>query len=252
MRSMKKRRLSSDGEKQSVCVRYAIAGKQLCLSCLCRVVQMSRQTVHLIAKAVHKEGEFQLSNFSSCKQQQKGTIRIQGQIVVRFLRQYRQLHGPTCPTGRGSRENETIRLLPTDTEKSKIHEVYLSYWPHIVSDLATAPEFDRMKMPTESLPFRSFLKVWRQRFPILRIARFGTDFCDTCTHLRNQFLTTLPVDARDIIVKGLQQHRQHTFRKYKRYKEIEQQLNSPSSGSAHLTFGFAEKLSLPVLLKQPG
>lgn len=104
--------------------------------------------------------------------------------VVQYLRRYAELHGLLCPTGRGSTSEECVRLLPSDTTKMQLLQSFKSQCRALVAVAQSETQF-RGEGSKNCILHNNFFDVWNQECSWIRIAKLGTDYCDTCTTLKN-------------------------------------------------------------------
>ena len=107
----------------------------------------------------------------------RGTISLQSVVATAFLGRFGQLHSMPCPTGRGSGDESCVRYLPSSTLPTEVYERYCDSW----GDIMTAVMNGKITAGVEPMLKKSFLRVWREKVPTLRIFKRGSDFCDTCT-----------------------------------------------------------------------
>lgn len=103
----------------------------------------------------------------------------------------------------------------------------------------------------EPLVLRSFLNVWRMCYPKLQIQKTGSDFCDTCTQLRNKILSTADAERRKYLLFACQYHRKITAAKLNFYTDkCDVIVQNPFTSEVHITFDYAEKILLPSIWRQ--
>lgn len=243
----KRRKLSNCPNTSTV---YLISGQRVCQSAFCAIVQLARATINRIGTQVAKEGYVEKK--SKLHESRKGKVSMQTAICVRFLRGYGRRFGMACPTGRGSKFDEPVRYIDRDVTNIDVYKQYCQDWSSMVQHVCTEQMWSQQE-PTEPLVFRSFLKVWRQKYPTLRMRQTGTDFCDTCTELKNHIYLLESGEKRETLIEARRMHREKASQEYKVYLELSDKGRStPAQSDVHVTFDFAEKVLLPSLKRQPG
>eukprot|EP00171_Calliarthron_tuberculosum_P022537 IDg22537t1 len=213
----KRRRLTTTSNSSTV---YLIQGQRVCHHAFCGIVQFACATINRMGREVANESN--VKRIPRLKHSRFGKVTLQTTICLHFLKSYGQRNALACPSGRGSKEDEPVR------------------------DLETTGAFRAFGSPF-------VLKIWRERFQSLRIRRLGTDFCDTCTQLRNQIDVLPPGEMRQLLVEIRSLHREKARQEYNIYMELSDRARTnPGTTEVHVTFDFAEKVLLPVLKRQPG
>lgn len=235
-------------EEANCTTRYCIRGNRVCRAAFSAIVQMHPRTVNRIGKAVANSERFQLAD-GAAKANRKGKLTVQSIVALAFLKRYGELNGMSCPTGRGSTEDNPIYWLPNDTTREGVFETYCTEWLSILQ----GNNYEGIVLPTEPLMKNSFVKVWRAHAPTLRILRKGSDFCDTCTQLSGLVSDATEFSIRESLSQVRDKHRKEAAEEFAFYKSLHNHTHLfPNEGTVHLTFDFAEKILLPHLLRQPG
>lgn len=88
----------------------------------------------------------------------------------------------------------------------------------------------------------------------MAVAKAGSEFCDTCTTVRNDIQCLDPMDERySYLSQCLDTHRDNAERKHDHYRLwITSNFDVKDVSAQHLVFDFAEKVLLPHLLRQSG
>lgn len=226
---------------------YYIRGKPFCRAAFSTFVQMNSRTVNRLGKFVTSTESFHLAERAS-KPNNKGKLTVQSIVAIDFLKYYGELNSISCPTRRGSTEDESIHWLPIHTTRAHVHKNYRSEWEPILK----IKDYQGASLPTEPLMQNIFEKLWRAHAPWLRIIKSGSDFCDTCTHLSSLVSSATEFSMRDSITQVRNKHREEAAEEFFFYKSIQNStLLHPNDGTVHLTFYFAEKVLLRYLLRQP-
>eukprot|EP00171_Calliarthron_tuberculosum_P004043 IDg4043t1 len=87
-----------------------------------------------------------------------------------------------CQRGRGSRDKEPLRLLPSSTTKVDVQDSYVESWPSLTRAVEGLTSF--ATPPAASLSYSLFLRYWEKDAPTFRITKIGSDFCDFCTKMK--------------------------------------------------------------------
>ena len=93
--------------------------------------------------------------------------------VKEFLEKYAEEYGLPSP-GRTKRGKENIVFLPTDMTYKSVHVEFLNNWESI----------DNPK-PMQ-LKYVTFLRIWHEVTPNIKLMSPRSDLCDTCHQLRNK------------------------------------------------------------------
>ena len=233
---------------------YVIRGIRLCMGGCCAMMQISRATLwkyhsdvgHLSTFKPYKSG-FYNSNRGS---------RANTLLVMEFLQAKAERDALYCPTGRGSRRNLPVQLLPSDTTKKAVHEEYKEAYPLLLAAYKQKlqEEGTRGRLPSNKpLHRKSFEQLWRQHFPHIRIAKPMTDLCDTCVTLKKQ-IAVCEDEGRncDEVRASYIAHTERAVSERTLYKDCRTKAINDEANFLHLTFDFAEKVHLPRLQNQPG
>ena len=179
-------------------------------------------------------------------------MSVQTVTALLILGRYGELNAMSCPTGRGSAQDIPMSLLPTVTSKSEIYQHYKIEWENIV-DSVVNQRISNTSRPDSPLHKDSFCRAWKKFMPTLKILNSGSDFCDTCTEMKNIADNMKDPTTKEIMEKARQKHRDEASTEFKLYREIQSKVKQiPVGNDIHLIFDFAEKILLPSLLKQPG
>jgi len=246
--SSSRKRTRRTHEEAYCTTKYCIRRKRVCRAGFAAVVQMHPRTVNRLGKSVTSSEGFHVAD-GAAKANRKGKLTVQSIVVLAFLKRYGELNAMSCPTGRGSTEDEPIHWLPSETTRSSVYEIYRTEWGGILEGASRGG----VALPTEPLTQNGFVKVWRAQAPTLRILKSGSDFCDTCTQLSGLVLGAIDDDFRESLSQVRLKHREEARQEFQFYKSLQQHTHLyPNEGTLHLTFDFAEKILLPHLLRQPG
>lgn len=110
----------------------------------------------------------------------------------------------------------------------------------------------RKAFPYKPLNCNTFLLLWRERIPAVKIKPSGTDFCDTCTALRNLIASDKNEEVKETLGGAIIQHRKEADAEPDCYGTLYRSAKENLSGpSVHLTFDFTEKVLLPSLFRKP-
>lgn len=250
----KRRKLKPSSEideppDRRVTTKYALNGRRLCHNGFAAIVQMSPQVVSRHASSVGKSNFFTVIEHASLRR--KGKPSLQTVVSLMFLERHAEVYALACPTGRGSDKDAPIRYFPSDKRRAAVHDEYKKQWSDLIPAASEHINFKGYD-PEEPLNYKSFCKVWHTNFPTLKIMKIGSDFCDTCTKLKNQIEHSTS-DLKDALSNALNIHRKIAKEEFLNYRKVQNSIRDrPSDGTIHIIIDFAEKVLLPHMLKQPG
>jgi len=250
----RKRRSDTCSEGRTT-IGYFVKGKRLCRPAFAAVLQLAEHTCQRHAKDV-ADSDVPSLYLTKHIGSTTGRMGVQKVIVAAFLKQYALVNGMECPRGRGSQEYAPLRLLPSDTSKVHMHSEYMDAWAEISSAMVSLLLTPGSQSLATSGPvsYNLFTRYWKEVMPTLRIAACGSDFCDTCTTLKNTMAAVDATDPRyDSSKQYIEKHRREAKTEFQFYKNCQKTAALPGNTSnIHLVFDFAEKVLLPRLAKQPG
>lgn len=230
---------------------YACRGTKLCRSAFAHLVSLDEQTVSRHATKVSNGGSFVLydSNHSQAHKERFGIQRI---VLYCFLTVFGAQNGLECPRGRGSKDEEPLRILSSSWTKVDVHDRYVSAWEDLLT--AALAEKPSLVRPLGPISYNLFVRYWKEDYSTLRIAVSGSDFCDLCTSLKDDLAhLDSTSDRYTATTQLLQDHRLHAKEAFLFYKMCQTSGQvEPNGVTRHLVFDFAEKVLLPKVQKQPG
>jgi len=228
---------------------YCVLGRRVCVQAFAALTQLSPQVISRHARDV-SQTVLPESYKTEKNKSRKGKLGVQRIAVIAFLMKIASDYGMECLRRWGSQDESPLRLLPSSYTKSSVYMSYKEEWDELKSGLL---EFRRdLSCPSGPISFNLFIRYWKEDMPTLRIAITGTDFCDTCTTLKNAIAVLNPNDIRHENNNSiLRQHVKEAVTEFKYYKRCQQVCNN-KQGDNHLIFDFAEKVLPPKLQKQPG
>eukprot|EP00171_Calliarthron_tuberculosum_P002461 IDg2461t1 len=230
-------------------IRYAIKGNEMCMHGFLAIVNLSRATLQRHAHEVACSNSIDQYKTGKGKWN-KGKSSVQTQVAIGFLRRYSELNGLPCPRGRVFNYMEPVRILPSGIARKHVYEAYEKSWADLKN--CFCQEFGGEGTLSKPLVYKSFCRVWREKYRCLQISAGRTDLCDTCVSLR-RYICTLSGDAKVQKEAELEQHRCNARVEYSYYQKIrESTLLQPSGQTVHLVMDFAEKVLLPSMMDQPG
>lgn len=191
---------------------YAIRGHRMCASAFVAITQIGMTTLQHHGLAVYY--------FSKCVRygMNRKNSRIQTSIVVGFLNRFADLNIYIfCPRSRNETDPETfLRILPSETTNFQVFQEYELEWHHLVdSDVGMHGYIQ--DLPEESLRYSGFWKVWDSKFPFLKFAKKGSDFCDTFSILRNYIKFVDDATAKLELKNALIIHREKARQEFEYY-----------------------------------
>ena len=234
-----------------VTTAFSIKGQRLCLQAFAAITQLSAATISRHAKDVSGEAtpDIYKTLHGTCRKAKSGVQRV---VVHAYLMSVASDFGMECPRGRGSQDESPLLLLPSSFTKTSVYYTYKEKWQGLFQAFL---EFRADKVrPVAPVHFNLFIRYWAVDMPTLHIASLGSDFCDTCTTLKNSLESLEESDIRyDTTREVLQRHLHDSKSEFHTYKACQNECNSARSGNVnHFVFDFAEKVLLPKLEKQPG
>lgn len=229
---------------------YAMRGKRVCRNAFIAIAQISPRALAFHSKDVSSNTSFTRykNNLSSSRSGKPGSNRV---AAIAFLRHYAEMNGMLCPSGSGNTEDECVRILPSDTTKTDVFEKFKLEWPDIVKAAFESPD-SFGSLPKSCLGYSDFVKIWNSFTPWIKIARPGTDFCDTCTKIKNALEFCTDDVMRNGLTTTLESHIHNAQSELEYMKQLRIQSKQEASQTLHLIMDFAEKVLLPSLVKQPG
>lgn len=243
------RALETEFQKRSQFV-YAVRGQRLCRPAFAHLTCLSEHTITRHARIISSADAF-VPYETKLRRSHLGCIGTHRQIVDGYLNHVSTTYALECPTGRGSREGDSVMLLPSDMTKLTIYEDYVDLFPSLREAVTS---FITSSPPDTPLTLSAFTRYWEKGHHMLKVAKTGSDFCDYCTTLRNNLQNLDKDDDRyDVLSILLNKHRDNATKEHQFYRECLLSTQDVLDGSQqHLVFDFAEKVLLPRLLRQPG
>lgn len=152
-------------------VFYALKGHKVCRKSFSEVVGLSAETVRRHALAVSESTTYEeyKSNMGS---QRRGVWGVQRITVKAFLIHIANDFGMECPTGRSSKDESPVRILPSHFTKVQLYNQYKEMWALLVTEVVKGN--DKFKLPDEPLSYNLFLRYWIMDFGLLKIASKGS------------------------------------------------------------------------------
>lgn len=224
----KSRRTSSETpqrEAKRSQAHYTMFGVPVCRNTFLGVYNIGPKLFANRISAV-KDHEFHPAVQTKRSQNAKGVCHTRTLAAEEFLREYAETKGAPDPAGGGADSHQPRYVLPVGTLRGDVYKEY---------------KYTLQQQGTDdtALAYSSFLNVWHQKTPHIRIGTPRTDYCDNCKGfmLKND-------DA------GLQKHRRlaHAEDRFQR-AFVEDSREHP--GDYHVVmFDFAEKIRLPIYTVQ--
>lgn len=149
------------------------------------------------------------------------------------------------PTGQWSRKDEPVRVLDRRTGKEEVYAAYELCWRGMLYVHLNTSTWTQ-EIPTKTLYYRYFFKVWRERYSTFLMIPVGSDFCDVCKELRNA-INNMPLrPARAEIITARRVHRHQVAKEYSTYRLLSDGAKvSPTGQRLHLTFAFKGECLAP-------
>ena len=230
-------------------MRYALRGKNICRNVFAKVLNVSDSSISNQSISVCPSVSF--SSYSSQREKgRKYKLSAQSVITIGFLNRYAELNGMPCPRARGVSDEHVTRVLPSSTT---YHNVYLTYkreWNNLAAEGLDCGFIN--SLPQHPQSFVQFRRVWTSHYSSLKIAPRGSDFYDYCTSKFNHSLS-LSGNERIEVLDELNEHKSIAKSEFNSYIQLRDSVLNDSGGDIlHLVFDYAEKVSLPSMIKQPG
>lgn len=108
-------------------------------------------------------------------------------------------------------------------------------------------------IPATPLKKGCSFNVWNQNKPTLRIINPGSNFCDPCSTLKSIAEIDKNTKNKATMIAAREKNRKTDTEGFSHYTNLQNSARlHPHFSVLHFLFHFAEKLLLPVLLRQPG
>ena len=250
----RKRRYSSlqnetNNGRETTC--FFIKGQRVFLQTFDAIFNLSPETIRSHARDVETNPcrDVYETKHSDSRSGKRGLQRI---IVHAYLMQAAADFGMECPRGRGSQDESPLRLLPSSYSKISLYSSYREAWAELLQGIISLRP--GLQKPTAPIHYNLFSRYWDADMPTLRIATLGSDFCDTCTTLKNTLSNLRKAYVRYKTTKdALMDHLEEAKTEFLYYRKFQKECKENLVGEVyHLVFDFAEKVLLPKLVKQPG
>lgn len=233
-------------KSQNNSTAYVLRCLRVCQSAFAAVIQLSRQTVMCIAKSLSNDGFALFETKRGNSHKWKPSLSS----VVQFLKTYSEIHGLPFPSGRGSKGTKPVRYLDSSITRLDVFTAYKKCWKPMMEYVLEA-YYLTQNILTEPLLYPSFLKTCRNQYPMLRLEGHGSDFCETCTKLRNVIMTIPAGLARDELVLTRRKHHPKAVNEFSVCSTLCRDVGANTAGNmVHLTLYFAENVLLPHLVQQ--
>ena len=230
---------------------YKILGVSICLNLFSSVLGLNRKTVQAQVKHIYSTENLDMYT-TKRNNSHLGHFSAQTAVVTAFLQRYGEVNGQPCPTGRGSTESTCVVRLESCNTKKNVYEKYTEEWSNMINHAMNHVQHTQT-CPEAPASYKTFCKIWLQHLPYLRIAPRGTDFCDTCTIMREKIDHEADEIFKNILISAYEQHRSEAKIEFENYLSIQNEARKNTEETyLHLVFDFAEKRLLPCLTKQPG
>ena len=106
--------LSDGSNEQKNSITYFLRGQSVCRGVFITVFNISRSTFNHHCTEICSTTQFK--PYSTKRgQNRKGAMSAQSFVTSGFLSRFSDLNGMTCPRGRGSFDDEPLRVLPSTT-----------------------------------------------------------------------------------------------------------------------------------------
>lgn len=171
---VKKRRREKKSTGRTTVV-YAIKGRVICQAGFPALLNLSEKTLQRHAQDVTNNPSANIYITEHNKHVWISMV-FEKSIAHAFLKSYAAGYALECPRGRESRDDSPLRLLPSDTSRMQVHQVYGDQFLSIVDGLSQI--LPSCTKPNAPMSYSLFTKYWVELMPTLRIASSGSEFCD--------------------------------------------------------------------------
>lgn len=160
------------------------------------------------------------------------------------------MNGLPCPRGDLYSSDDPRRYLPSGIGLKDVYKEYVKQRAGLFAELVSN---HRIQVePTNLMTEKSFGKIWREKYPCLRLSKGKTDYCNTCAYL-NYEISTLSGPSKLEKQRQLADHRRVADAERNIYNSFKSScIQESSSDTIHLVMDFAEKVLLPSMQDQPG
>ena len=210
-----------------------IRGRRVCTAAFDGIMQISTCTRHRFQSDVTRSARFE-PPVSKRARTSARTATLHTLIAKTFLNRYAVLHGRICPSGRRFANGHQLRALEAGIKRKAVYQKYCKDFP-------VPPAIPKGERPTP-LSLTGFVTVWRRNCTHIKLAKPGSDWCEYCS--------TMCKSQRLHAWQDLTKHREYARAARGKYKELRD--GAPGGDYFHAVFDFAEKLLLPLPLRQPG
>ena len=211
-------------------IQYIVNGYTICKSSFLFIFNIGTTFLNNVAKDIKNNG------CGLFVPSYNGAIKGRGKkdsLVLKFLKKYAELYAYPSPSTRRKKKH-TLFYLPPGTSKKEIYNTFLESGNN---DLNERENYD--------IGYDYFIQIWIKHFERLKILRFGSDYCDTCTFHYNQMKDN--PQMKEEIQMILQLHKD-TAAQERIYYYNECKANN----KVHMSFDFAQSIHIPHFVRQPG
>ncbi|CAG8801396.1 19326_t:CDS:1 [Racocetra persica] len=117
-------------------------------------------------------------------------------LVSTFISNYANIHGYLSSDRHLQYDAQSIIYLPTNEDYTKVYNNFIEY-------LNIFPE-----KPFDKINYKSFVRIWKELLPHIKIMTPGTDLCETCEILKAEIRNANYNEEKELIQKRLDEHKQ--------------------------------------------
>ncbi len=169
-------------EEMRTSIAYAFHGKSVCAMAFSAIFQISNRNVRTLAQGVCSEYESpQLRKPSSTGRQSAQTT-----IGIQYIRGMARQHAMQQPSARGgaSKNGRPRLFFMSHHTKMVLYGEYKKLFPDLAQAAIDIGSITGAA-PTTPLQAGTFLGLWKNYCPEIRVFQSGSDYCDVCTAYRN-------------------------------------------------------------------
>ena len=254
---MGKVKITSDGEnRQKATYTYYHQGAEVCKPAFMTIHNVKRTQLQGIITHIAETGPAVTPRtHGNTGKRPKHALTFEDTTkCVQFMLNYADVYGlpqPAAPRGRA--EHPPV-YLPVSTTQAALHKNYM--------ESCTATD-------SRKLGLTSFVNIWKQCCPHIRIATPATDVCKTCEILRKEISDAVSETDKLDITSRLKDHVEHAQAERQLYRDtlakaeeewVASGLEMPAPAApvsrplsdVHYTFDFAQGVAVPHHARQMG
>lgn len=158
-----------------ISVVYAARGKQLCRKAFAHWFSLNERTTTRRATHISMTPEL-LMYKNKIHESHAGHLGVNRKIIDKFLDHVSDTFTLECPSGRGVGEDHTVKALPIDMTHIEIYNDDIQQFV----EMRQAARI-RLHCIIGSGTFSAFIRYCDREYPVLRLVKARSDFCNFCT-----------------------------------------------------------------------